>query len=332
MNKLAFFLIFLCSVCNVFAQDAVKEVVAKKGDGIYSMLRENGLQTSDYQAFVELNKDRLGKDNTLIAGRKYKLPANLNQPAANQAGKNSKVHKVFGPKYQNVAVKDQQLRGATFYLKSGHGGPDPGAIGKYNNRSLCEDEYAYDVILRLGRNLIEHGATVYFIVIDPNDGIRDEQFLKADKDEVCYPNQTIPLNQVQRLKQRTAAVNNLYNKNKSGFHRMISIHVDARNKGQNVDVFFYHDEKSKKGARSAKILKDKFEEKYRQHQPGRGYRGTVSSRNLYVVKNSIPVSVYIELGNIHHQRDQQRIINPNNRQAMANWLTEGLIEDFKTNK
>lgn len=331
MNKLRFFLIFLFSVCNASSQDAIREVVAQKGDGIYSILRENGLQPSDYQVFIDINKDRLGKNNTLIAGQKYKLPATPHQPAA-QAGVNTKVFSIFGPKYQNVVIKSQQLRGATFYLKSGHGGPDPGAIGKYNNRTLCEDEYAYDVTLRLGLNLIEQGATVYFITIDPNDGIRDEQFLKADKDEVCYPNLTIPLNQVQRLKQRTEAVNKLYNNNKDGFHRMVSIHIDSRSKGQNVDVFFYHDEKSRKGARSARILKDKFEEKYRQHQPNRGYKGTVSSRNLYVVKNSIPVSVYIELGNIQNPRDQQRIINPNNRQAMANWLAEGLIEDFKSNK
>ena len=197
---------------------------------------------------------------------------------------------------------------------------------------ITEDEYAYDVILRLGRNLIENGATVHFIVIDPNDGIRDEQFLKPDKDEVCNPNLTIPINQVQRLKQRTDAVNRLYNQNKGGFHRMVSVHVDARSKGQNIDVFFYHDQRSKTGARAAQILKNTFEEKYRRHQPNRGYRGTVSDRNLYVVRNSIPVSVYIELGNIHHARDQQRIISPDNRQALANWLTDGLIEDFKTNK
>ena len=113
---------------------------------------------------------------------------------------------------------------------------------------------------------------------------------------------------------------------------MLSIHIDARSKGENIDVFFYHDERSKTGARTANILKKTFEAKYRQHQPNRGYRGTVSDRNLYVVRNSIPVSVYIELGNIHHARDQQRVISPSNRQALANWLTEGLLEDFESNK
>jgi len=43
----------------------------------------------------------------------------------------------------------------------------------------------------------------------------------------------------------------------------------------------------------------------------------------------LPPSVFIEIGNINHFRDQQRIIIPDNRQAMANWLRDGLIEDFK---
>lgn len=260
------------------------------------------------------------------------LAITLASNAQNQSKQATVTHKIFGTAYQNVTILDNQLKGAVYYLKSGHGGPDPGAIGKLQGNLLCEDEYAYDVILRLGRKLIEHGATVYFITRDLNDGIRDAQFLKPDKDEVCYPDLTIPLNQVQRLKQRTDAINRLYLKNKGSFQRMISIHVDARTKGQNIDVFFYYDKRSKTGQKAATILRNTFTDKYARHQPNRGYEGTVGDRNLYVVTNSLPVSVYIELGNIHHTRDQQRIISSNNRQALANWLAEGLIKDFKTNK
>lgn len=244
----------------------------------------------------------------------------------------TRTYKIFGPQYQKVTTRSNTLAGAVYYLKSGHGGPDPGAMGKYGSHNLCEDEYAYDVILRLGRNLLEHGATVHFIIKDPDDGIRDSHYLKADKDEVCTPDLTIPLNQVQRLRQRTDAVNRLYRSNRGKFQRMISVHIDSRSKNKNIDVFFYHDHRSKTGEKTARIMKNTFEEKYRKHQPGRGYHGTVSDRNLYVVANTLPVSVYIELGNIHHNRDQKRIVSPENRQALANWMTEALIKDFKTNK
>lgn len=316
-----------------------KEVVAENGDGIYRLLTRNGLSVAEYfTSFVELNQDKLGKDNSLIAGRKYLLPdipgTNLpeTKTAAKPPGNTVMRFDIFGKKYAEVEIKSNELKGAIYYLVSGHGGPDPGAIGKYGGNPICEDEYAYDVTLRIARSLIEKGATVYMIIIDKNDGIRDEKFLKVDKDEVCFPDLKIPLNQLKRLRQRTDAVNKLYKQNRGAFQRMIVVHIDSRSVRENIDVFFYHDERSKTGKKAATILQKTFNQKYNEHQPGRGYNGTVSSRNLYVIKHSYPPAVYIELGNVNHQRDITRIIMPDNRQALANWLTSGLVTDFQTNK
>ncbi|MEW4925115.1 hypothetical protein [Algibacter sp. 2305UL17-15] len=38
--------------------------------------------------------------------------------------------------------------------------------------------------------------------------------------------------------------------------------------------------------------------------------------------------VYIELGNIKSKKDQKRIINYENRDALANWIFGGLVVDF----
>lgn len=350
---LTIFLAFAVALQYLNAQS--KEIVAKNGDGIYKILRNNGLDPDKYtESFIELNKTRLGKDNTLFIGVKYRLPdvdskipqpvASVNteivasasvpattRPATNATGKTMR-YDILGPKYANVEIKNSELKGAVYYLKSGHGGPDPGAMGNYQGNIVCEDEYAYDVTLRLAKNLIERGATVYMITIDKNDGIRDVSFLKADKDEVCYPNLTIPLNHVKRLQQRVDAINKLYGKHKNSFQRFVAIHVDSRSKGENIDIFFYHDAKSKTGKKAATTLQKTFHAKYNEHQPGRGYQGTVSARNLYVLKNSYPTGVYIELANMNHQRDIKRLIIDDNRQAVANWLADGLVTDFKTNK
>jgi len=340
---LTFFLAAL--IFPLFGTAQNREVVAKKGDGIYRLLTKNGLSYSEYlDSFIDLNKGKLGKDNALFIGTKYRLPAggessekittakSVNKTnSAKSSGKTIR-YKIFGKSYENVEIKTSELKGATYYLMAGHGGPDPGAVGMYNGIQVCEDEYAYDVTIRLARKLIEKGASVYMITIDKNDGIRDQSFLKIDKDEVCYPNLKIPLSHSRRLRQRTDAVNKLYSKNRKGFHRMIAVHVDSRSRGENIDVFFYHDKRSKTGKKAAKIIQKTFQEKYNQHQPGRGYKGTVSTRNLYVVKNTYPVAVYIELANMNHRRDIQRLIVTDNRQAVANWLAEGLVKDFKTNK
>ena len=101
-----------------------------------------------------------------------------------------------------------------FYLVSGHGGPDPGAIGIYQGRQLHEDEYAYDIILRLARELLSRGAKVHIIIQDKKDGIRDGHVLANSKRETCMGD-PIPLNQVARLKQRCDWVNKLYRKDKA---------------------------------------------------------------------------------------------------------------------
>jgi len=333
IKLVVFWIIIIFPLC-LSAQN--KEVVAEKGEGIYRLLTRHGISVSEHMDdFIALNKSTLGKNNTLIAGVKYKLPES-NSSATKSAPAKAKGktvrYDIFGKEYADVEITSSELRGAVYYLMAGHGGPDPGAVGKYNGHSVYEDEYAYDVTLRLARNLISDGATVYLITRDKNDGIRDAIKLKGDKDEVCYPNLTIPLNHTRRLRQRTDAVNKLYKKHKKSFQRMISLHIDSRGKRENIDIFFIHDKRSKTGKKTAEILRKTIENKYREHQPNRGYTGTVSSRNLYVVRNTWPTAVFIELGNMNHQRDVKRLVIPRNRQAVANWLTLGLKQDFKVNK
>lgn len=321
-----------------------KEITAKRGDGIYSVLRENNIPVSYVNEFIQINKNKLGKNNQLLIGVSYKLPvidseSGTSEPEKAQATPstssgtgNIKRFSIFGSAYHDVEIENNDLKGAVYYLVSGHGGPDPGAVAKYNGKTLCEDEYAYDITLRLARELISYGATVYMITRDNNDGIRNGWYLTPDKDEKCYPNLTIPLNQNLRLRQRKDAVNLLYKKYKGKYQRLVVIHVDSRSRGEKIDVFFYHDKRSKSGQKLANNLRDTFDKKYNQHQPGRGYSGTVSARNLYMLKYSWPVATFIELGNINHERDLKRFIVEDNRQALANWLAEGMLVDFKNNQ
>ena len=176
--------------------------------------------------------------------------------------------------------------------------------------------------------LLERGAKVYFIIQDAKDGIRDSYILKNSKRETCM-GKPIPLNQIERLKQRCVAINNLYRKDKSSYKRAIFIHVDSRSRSKQTDVYFYHAPKSKYGERLATEIQKTFKGKYRKHQPGRGFSGTVSERNLYVLRNTTPVAVFMELGNMQNALDQKRLVIPNNRQALANWITEAIVKDYK---
>lgn len=239
--------------------------------------------------------------------------------------------RLLGKEAATYFLKDSSFHGACFYLISGHGGPDPGANLTKNGHFITEDEYAYDVTLRLALALAQKGAKVFMIVQDFSHGIRNEAYLKHDKNEKVYPNKVIPLNQIQRLKQRTDAVNALYaaNKHQYKYHRCIEIHIDSRNKKEQIDVFFYHYPGSVKGMRLNENLQQTFKEKYAKYQKGRGYSGEIFPRKLYSLVHTNPVMSYIELGNIQHERDLKRILVPENRQHLAEWLVEGLLKDKK---
>ena len=362
-NKLyiLLFLAFLFSGTTLWAQ---QKATPKAGEGISSfLLRHNRSPKKYYDDFIELNKQKLGKNNVLKVGVTYVIPpvkkstttSAKTTPAKNTGAKNTtsegagtkqtsskaKSTKIgttineplFGKQLANVKVTSNRLAGACFYVVSGHGGPDPGAIGKVGRYELHEDEYAYDIALRLARNLMQAGAEVHIIIQDAKDGIRDDSYLSNSKRETCMGD-AIPLNQVQRLQQRCDKINALYRKDRKNhsYCRAIFIHIDSRSKGKQTDVFFYYSNKKGDSKRLANNMKDTFESKYDKHQPNRGFSGTVSGRNLYVLSHTTPASVFVELGNIQNTFDQRRLVINSNRQALAKWLMEGFLKDYKEKK
>ncbi len=362
-NKLyiLLFLAFLFSGTTLWAQ---QKATPKAGEGISSfLLRHNRSPKKYYDDFIELNKQKLGKNNVLKVGVTYVIPpvkkstttsakttlvkntgaknttsegAGTKQPSSK--AKSTKIgttinEPLFGKQLANVKVTSNRLAGACFYVVSGHGGPDPGAIGKVGRYELHEDEYAYDIALRLARNLMQEGAEVHIIIQDAKDGIRDDSYLSNSKRETCMGD-AIPLNQVQRLQQRCDKINALYRKDRKNhsYCRAIFIHIDSRSKGKQTDVFFYYSNKKGDSKRLANNMKDTFESKYDKHQPNRGFSGTVSGRNLYVLSHTTPASVFVELGNIQNTFDQRRLVINSNRQALAKWLMEGFLKDYKEKK
>jgi N-acetylmuramoyl-L-alanine amidase len=109
----------------------------------------------------------------------------------------------------------------------------------------------------------------------------------------------------------------LYAKHKkqgATIQRVVEIHIDSRYESQKVDIFFYYYPGGMVGKELAQEMYRTIKSEYEEHQSNRGYRGVVKGRNLH-----------IELGNITNEFDQKRLLIVNNRQAIANWLTQGII-------
>jgi N-acetylmuramoyl-L-alanine amidase len=269
----------------------------------------------------------------------YCGPPDLDQPAPPETpesfpdpdagGNPSRVFPIFGEQLAYTPLKTRALAGQIYYLVSGHGGPDPGAMATHSGKSLCEDEYAYDVTLRLCRKLIENGAIAYMIVRDPDDGIRKGNHLPCDEDEIIWGGKDIHPTQLSRLQERADIINDLYDKNRrQGFTRQqaIEIHVDSRSHSEQVDLFFYYQAASKDSETLAGQLHETIRQRYKANRANGAYHGTVTPRGLFTLKNFKPPTVYIELGNIRNSFDQKRILLESNREALASWLLEALLK------
>lgn len=326
MIKNLLLILMLVTAGSLTAQEQ-RRATPLSGEGIYAFLERNGVEKKFKNAFVQLNASRLGANESLLKGVSYRIKSEWVVVPKEEW----RVYPIFGKEHQRLKILNNELEGSVFYLVSGHGGPDPGAVGRHTQGDLCEDEYAYDVTLRLARWLIQRNALVYFIVRDDNDGIRDGAYLPCDKDEYAYTRGSIPASQVKRLEQRTDIVNSLYRKHRgSKYQRMVVIHVDSRATNENVDVFFYHYPNSRRGKKLASDVLVTFDSNYKEFQPNRTYRGSVKPRSsLFVLKNTSPAAVFIELGNIVNKKDQRRILLDDNRQALAKWIGEGLMKNFK---
>lgn len=336
--RFSLLLLLFAPLCGVRAQQQTD--VPRRGEGITTFLQRHGRSPKlYYDDFVELNRKKLRGSEELRLGVSYIVPplkdaSSTSAPKKKNSRRGKSVREpLLGKRFRDVAVTSDRLAGTCFYLVSGHGGPDPGAIGRVGRHELHEDEYAYDIILRLARYLLSEGAEVRIIIQDAKDGIRGDAYLSNSKRETCMGD-PIPLNQVARLQQRCDKINTLYAKDRKRYKycRALFVHVDSQGRGKQMDVYFYHAAGSGKGERLADALRSTFKAKYGIHQPGRGFTGTVSERGLYVLNHTTPVAVFVELGNIQNQSDLRRLVQPDNREALAKWLKDGIAKDYVSNK
>ncbi|MEM1124899.1 MAG: N-acetylmuramoyl-L-alanine amidase, partial [Bacteroidota bacterium] len=275
MIRLLLWLAILSFGTELVAKDKERffKTEAKKGDGVYSLLRRYQLLDSpcNLERFYELNG--LKRNANLAKGKSYYLPILIyeynrrsirstigiddwdlairirdynqemvkvgyrkkdynddtilwvpyhemycseeTQSSVTEKPESIKLRSfpIFGKKHEKVPLLNKSLAGRVYYIVSGHGGVDPGAVGKIGKHQLCEDEYAYDVSLRLAREIVKRAGTAYLILRDPNDGIRDGKYLGVDQDEIVWGNYKVSTSQKARLFQRSDVVNELFDKN-----------------------------------------------------------------------------------------------------------------------
>ncbi len=204
----------------------------------------------------------------------------------------------------------QLLKGWRIIIDPGHGGHDPGAIvsntdGEDRPIHVVEDEYVYDIALRLYKKLRYQGAQVELTVISPNHLIREN--LRAtmtfvhEQNEV-YNDATINQKKSQVVRpmlaniyQRVRIANHFFKGARQNRTLFISLHADNSPNRPKGPLVIYLDYRGKVDTRSrafAKVMQKAIDEP--------GLSAQIQGRNLAVLQNNqAHAEILIEIRNVH---------------------------------
>ncbi len=235
---------------------------------------------------------------------------------------------VAGPK---LPPDKKPLLGWLVVLDPGHGGQDPGSSGRFNDQRVVEDEYVYDVALRVNRILRSMGALSFLTVQDRKTGersLKPQEIFPDERQEAYTGTSSVVRSGTWGLNQRLAYGNTLSRTYPRHRQAWISIHFDVLGKNKVIEGVRVI---APKGSdKLAQALARSFAQYHRLRKNAPIIRNgdkTYGLRNLFILNggNRISEKALIELGNFNNTTDVWRVRNPVTREAYARAIAEALL-------
>ena len=288
-------------VLTCSAQKKPYKVVAESGDGIYSILRKQGLDpVKHYQEFVELNQENIKDGSFLHVGREYIIPF------ASESFKNTGVRvflasdaetPIFENGLQNLSKESNALKNVVYYLIT-------------ENEENVPNAFARDLEQNLAKTLIENGAHVFVL----------------EQKGLTYTN---PNNKdLELMGVYVEAINKRYLKHSGKYQRLLILRANGQIK-RKMDVSIYHHEKSEDGQRLAQNLRQVFQ---KHSIKNRSYENIDAifedEKMLYLAKNVLPAVSLLDIDGTSDESKTQGIELISNKKSMAEWLANGILKDY----
>ncbi len=283
---------------NTLAQDSIRTVVAQKGDGIFSILRKEGLNPSKYYSdFIELNTKNIKNGSELYLGRTYKIPY---APDSFKAmGRivdvsDSEETAIFTNELSRIKLKTSKLSNAVYYL-----------IAEANTDN---NSFSTAIVSELSKELLINGAQVYIVkadtIVEKKDGFFKEQ-------------------------EYVETINKRYLKHIGKYQRLLIIRSSGEINNKSLNVAISHHGRSEEGQKFADNIKSVF----KINSKAKGSRNNFSEtfeddKDIYLAKNILPAISVIDISNNTKKQPQKKISIYSDKKTFTNWLAKGVVNDY----
>ncbi|MFX0558474.1 hypothetical protein ACOCEA_16855 [Maribacter sp. CXY002] len=290
----------------VFAQTPRDTIVAKSGDGIFSILRSAGIHPIKYYVeFLNLNEKNVRNGSDLIIGTTYILPnapdsfRNMGTRISVDTGLEESI---FDKELSKMKIKDATLLHTVYYIMN-----TPETILNSNSN---------DFMLGLAKELLEKGARVCLLenaLMQPKGN--------SEKDIEAF--------KISVLGNYSGVVNRKFLVYNGNYQRVLLIE-DGIDNTKNIEVTVNHYGQSKEGTRLAASLQDVFRKNaIRKSSSKEGISSFNDEANIFLAKNVLPPITIIGL-NSSNNNQAQGIQLKSARPNITKMIANGILKDYSS--
>lgn len=287
----------------LIAQEDYYPVVAQQGDGIFSMLRKQGLDpVKYYEAFILLNKDDIKDGSMLHVGREYKIPKtddSYKNKGVRLLVNQSSEEPIFDAELGKMSHKNSTLKDAVYYIIA-------------EDSAMNRNQFVADIAKNLAAELLEQGASVF---------IMGDETVKTESLDTS-------LTKVDRLGNYIEVINRRYLQNQGKYQRLLVIRANSLETRGNLEVSVFHHEKSEQGQRFAQNLQNVFKQHSIANRSSKDIKIFDDKNTLYLARNTLPAVSLITIDSDKKVAAKEGIPVRSDKRAFASWITNGILKDY----
>ncbi|MGW9684123.1 hypothetical protein [Flagellimonas sp. 2504JD1-5] len=299
MKLLPALLLWACMSFPLFGQTDFYDVVAEPGDGIYSILRKQGLDpVTHYETFLKANMENIKDGSQLHAGRTYKIPVvddSFKKTGVKVQLKDEEETPIFDTELANMSLKSRTLGNAIYYL--------------ILENPMGQNKFIADITNNLAASLMVHGAKVYIFGSEKED----------------MENMTPK----EKMEQYIEAINKRYLQNAGKYQRLLVIRANGLIENGKMDVAVYHHQKSENSQRFAENIQKAFKANSVSSKSYEEADRIFEDQNsLFLATNTLPAISLLTIATYSKNSKKEGISIPTDKNSFTNWITSGILRDY----